>query len=201
MNITRVSTSDLPAAAATLACAFYDDPVWSWVFPDPVSRLQRLTALWGLMLAGSAEYQWTWMTGGCAAVTLWIPPGMPELATPYASEVDPLILELEGPRAPLVNEVFQRFEAAHPQVEGHYYLSLLGTHPDHRGAGLGMGLLEENLARIDREGVPAYLESSNSANLERYEAVGFRRLGSFQLPDDGPVVTTMWREPHPPRAP
>jgi len=195
-----VSPSDRPAAATTLARAFHDDPVWSWVFPDPVPRLQRLTALWGLMLAGSAEYRWTWMTEGCAAVTLWIPPGMPELAEPYASKVDPLILELEGPRAPSVNEVFELFEAAHPQVEDHYYLSLLGTHPDHRGAGLGMGLLTENLARIDREGVPAYLESSNSANLERYESVGFTRLGSFRLPHDGPVVTTMWREPHPPQA-
>ena len=80
-----------------------------------------------------------------------------------------------------------------PRNEDHFYLSLIGTHPDHRGAGIGMGLLRENLALIDREGAPAYLESSNPANLARYQSVGFERCGSFQLPDDGPEVTTMWR--------
>jgi predicted N-acetyltransferase YhbS len=79
----------------------------------------------------------------------------------------------------------------------HYYLSLLGTHPDRQGAGIGMRLLRENLAQMDREGVPAYLESSNPANLGRYQSVGFVPVGTFQLPDDGPELTTMWREPRP----
>jgi predicted GNAT family acetyltransferase len=77
----------------------------------------------------------------------------------------------------------------------HYYLSLLGTHDDHRGKGTGMALLRENLARIDAEGAPAYLESTNPANLARYESVGFVRLGEFAAPEGGPTVTTMWRDP------
>ena len=60
-----------------------------------------------------------------------------------------------------------------------------------------MALLADNLARIDREGAAAYLESTNPANLARYRSVGFVDLGSFTLGDDGPVVTTMWREPRP----
>jgi GNAT superfamily N-acetyltransferase len=39
--------------------------------------------------------------------------------------------------------------------EPHYYLSLLGTRDEHRGRGLGMALLKENLARIDAERMPA----------------------------------------------
>jgi GNAT superfamily N-acetyltransferase len=65
----------------------------------------------------------------------------------------PLLEELVGDRA--------RFDAAHPREEPNFYLSLLGTHPSHAGRGIGMALLAENLARIDREGMPAYLESSN----------------------------------------
>jgi GNAT superfamily N-acetyltransferase len=90
-------------------------------------------------------------------------------------------------------EVFEAFENAHPNTEEHFYLSLLGTDPLQRGRGIGMALLRETLARIDELGAPAYLESSNPANDERYESVGFERHGEFTLPADGPTVTTMWR--------
>jgi GNAT superfamily N-acetyltransferase len=80
---------------------------------------------------------------------------------------------------------------AHPR-QPHYYLSLFGTHSDHRGKGLGMRLLAENLSRIDSEGMPAYLESSNPANLKRYESVGFAERDELVAPS-GAVVTTMWR--------
>ncbi|MGZ6342745.1 MAG: GNAT family N-acetyltransferase, partial [Candidatus Limnocylindrales bacterium] len=72
---------------------------------------------------------------------------------------------------------------------------LLGTHPAHRGRGIGMELLQHNLGRIDAFGAPAYLESSNPANDHRYERLGFKRRGQFTLPEQGPVVTTMWRAP------
>jgi hypothetical protein len=71
----------------------------------------------------------------------------------------------------LVFEVFDRFEAAHPRTQDHYYLSLLGTHTEHLGAGIGMRLLADNLVRLDALRVPAYLESTNPANLRRYESV------------------------------
>ena len=74
-------------------------------------------------------------------------------------------------------ELLARFDAAHPRDEPHYYLSLLGTHPDHRGKGIGMALLEHDLALIDTDGFPAYLESSNPANNHRYAGVGFEELG------------------------
>jgi ribosomal protein S18 acetylase RimI-like enzyme len=84
-----------------------------------------------------------------------------------------------------------QFEKNHPS-EPHYYLSLLGTHTERRGAGLGMNLLRECLARIDALGGASYLESSNPVNNERYRSVGFTDYGSFTVPS-GHVVTTMWR--------
>jgi ribosomal protein S18 acetylase RimI-like enzyme len=86
-----------------------------------------------------------------------------------------------------------RFDAAHPRAEPHHYLSLLGTHPDHRGAGHGMRLLADNLERIDSEGMPAYLESTNPANNHRYGRVGFEVMGSFEGYLPGTAITTMWR--------
>ncbi len=37
-----------------------------------------------------------------------------------------------------------------------------------------MDLLRHNLAKIDEQRMPAYLESSNPRNDQRYQGVGFR---------------------------
>ena len=58
-----------------------------------------------------------------------------------------------------------------------------------------MALLAHNLTTIDAEGMPAYLESTNGANDKRYEALGFRRVGSFSRPDGQLAISTMWRDP------
>jgi GNAT superfamily N-acetyltransferase len=96
--------------------------------------------------------------GQSLAASVWIPPGGRELTASEDEDVLFLLRDLAGERATAIMELLDRFEAAHPKSRPHYYLSLLGAHPDHRGNGLGMRLLAHNLARIDREGMPAYLE-------------------------------------------
>lgn len=185
---------DLPAVAATLAGAFLEDPAWSWVFADPVSRREQLESVWTLLLEGSVHYGWVWMTPGAEAATLWIPPGMPEMAEPQAARIGPLFHELLGGEVGRVDALMERFMTARPAAPDHYYLSLFGTRPDCRGRGVGMALLTDNLARIDAERRPAYLESTNPVNLVRYRTVGFADHGTFDLTEGGPTVTTMWRE-------
>ncbi len=87
------------------------------------------------------------------------------------------------------------FEKVQPADPPHYYLSLLGVHDDHRGKGIGMGLLRENIARFDREGTPTYLESSNAINNPRYEGLGYGKVGEFKTPDDSATITAYWRDP------
>jgi len=195
MEAHRVEPSEIAPVAETLARAFHDDPVWGWVFSDPGRRHAQLTALWTLLLEGGVGYRWVWTTPDAEAATLWIPPGRPELSEAHEARLGPMLRGAAGSGAELVREVHQCFEAAHPHHVDHYYLSLLGTHPDHRGHGTGMALLADNLAVVDAEGEPAYLESTNPANLDRYRSVGFAVAGQFTLPHGGPTVTTMWREP------
>jgi GNAT superfamily N-acetyltransferase len=187
--------AEIPAAVEVLARAFYADPVWGWAFPDPERRLGQHRAVWGLVAKAALSYESAWLTGDCAAVALWIPPGKPELRPEDEERLESLLVELLGDGAARVLETFERFEAAHPTAEPHHYLSLLGTNPDQRGRGLGMGLLATTLERIDAEGAPAFLESSNPINTSRYEKLGFAVYGEFELPDGGPSVTQMWRDP------
>jgi GNAT superfamily N-acetyltransferase len=135
-----------------------------------------------------------WVLGDFAAVSSWIPPGESELTAAEEAQVEPMLTELVGSRAPQVMELLQRFDSSHPEQPPHYYLSLLGSDPTRRGQGHGMALLEQNLATIDTEGLPAYLESSNPKNDPRYEKCGFRRIGEFTRPDEQLTVATMWRD-------
>jgi hypothetical protein len=62
-----------------------------------------------------------------------------------------------------------------------------------------MRLVEDFLVQVDLQHQPAYLESTNPANLARYRRAGFQRHGIFSPPDRPgvltPAVTTMWRPP------
>jgi hypothetical protein len=53
--------------------------------------------------------------------------------------------------------------------------------------------LADNLERIDAGGMPAYLESTNPANNDRYARLGFEVVGSFEGYLPGSAITTMWR--------
>jgi ribosomal protein S18 acetylase RimI-like enzyme len=181
---------DLDGLTTVLTAAFESDPLWSWVFPDS----DDLAVWWRFYVGSALRYPWVWIAGDYAAASVWIPPGASELTDEEEERVEPLLRELTGSRTPLVTELLERFEASHPRERPHYYLSLLGTHPDHRGQGLGMGLLSENLERMDAERVPAYLESSNPANNPRYERLGFEQVGEFTTPAGERTVATMWRE-------
>jgi GNAT superfamily N-acetyltransferase len=176
------------------ALAFYDDPTWSWAFPDRENRLEHHRTWWSLYVRSALPYGWVWVTADGGAASLWIPPGEPELSPEGEAKVAPLLRELLGPHAEDVLTLLDRFDSAHPREEPHFYLGLLGTHPDHRGQGKGLGLLASNLARIDELGMPAYLESSNRANDHRYERLGFTLIGEFSAPGGGPTIACMWRD-------
>jgi GNAT superfamily N-acetyltransferase len=179
------TASDLDGLTTTLTAAFATDPLWSWAFPDP----EDLAVWWRFCIGSALRYPWVWTTEGYTASSVWIPPDGIELTEEEEDQVEPLIRDLIGSRCDDVMELLERFEASHPQEEPHYYLSLLGTHPDHRGKGLGMALLASNLERMD-----AFLESSNPGNNARYERLGFSQVGAFTTPDGARTVATMWRD-------
>lgn len=189
MELRQAQPADLEPLTRLFTEAFGADPLWRWAFPGD----DGLEAMWRLYIGSALRYPATWIAGDFAAASLWIPPGGEELTPEEEERVEPLLEGHVGPRTPDVLELLDRFDGSHPRAEPHYYLSLLGTATAHRGRGLGMALLRENLRRMDDEGVPAYLESSNPANDERYAGVGFRGVSRFTTPDDARTVTGMWR--------
>ena len=139
----RVATAaDLDGVTETLWQAFRDDPIWTWAFPDK----EQLRPWWRFLIESALRYPWTWVLDDYAAAAVWIPPGSSELTEAEEQRVEPLLRDLAGGKYPEVVELVGRFEATHPRDQKHYYLSLLGVHPDFRGRGLGMQLLADTSA-------------------------------------------------------
>lgn len=187
--------ADIDAVAETLTLAFRTDPVWGpYSFPDPETQLEQSRRVWAAYAQAAMRFPWTLVTPACEAVAVWIPPNEPELTEEQEAEFEALAVAVLGAeQAAVMLGALDALDEHHPNSEPHYYLSLLATHDDHRGRGLGMALLAACLERVDAERMPAYLESTNPANDARYARLGFEPHGTITLAN-GHVVTTMWRD-------
>ena len=185
---------DVDVVARTITLAFTDDPVWGPAMAAHRTTFEQRLTLWRYLVSGAVRYPWSRVVNGGAATSVWIPPDGSELDADQEIELETALVEVLGEtRASEFAALFERFAANHPHDVPHAYLSLLATHPDRRGHGLGMGLLADDLSRLDELHLPAWLESTNPANDRRYRSVGFEPAGSFRTIDEQRVITTMWR--------
>jgi GNAT superfamily N-acetyltransferase len=104
----------------------------------------------------------------------------------------PGYLRAFGRRLVIVSQ-YQSVAVRHPREQQHWYLAFIGVDPARQGCGVGAALLRSRLRRCDKEGLPAYLESSKLENVPLYQHFGFHVTGALGLPEGAPVVNTMWR--------
>ncbi|MFC0600409.1 GNAT family N-acetyltransferase [Streptomyces palmae] len=187
--------------SAVLARAFHEDPVMSWIFPDPEVRRRALPKVFSTMLRhqhlrhGASEFT----TDGSGRITggaLWDPPGHWKEPAWRELLALPSYIRASGRGSARAAAFMGAMQKIHP-AEPHWYLSIVGTDPDPRvrGQGSGTALLRSRLDRCDEAGLPAYLESTNPVNVTYYERFGFTVVQEVTAPRGGPVISTMWRKP------
>jgi GNAT superfamily N-acetyltransferase len=111
-----------------------------------------------------------------------------------------LLLGILGRRVGAAVRLVQLVESRHPRSP-HYYLGGLGTDPAFQGKGLGSAVLGPVLDICDRDGLPAYLESSKESNIPFYKRHGFELTDEVSVPDGSVKLWLMWREPLGPPSP
>lgn len=190
----RAGGEDAGVLAAMLGRAFEDDPVAEFSFPDPDRRRRGLPRFFDIQmqreyLEGGEVYTNEERTGAA----LWAPPGRPAPGLRSLLALLPL-LPLVGHRVVTVVRLLAAIEARHP-TQPHWYLGVLGTDPEHQRRGVGSSLMAPVLERCDREGVPAYLESSKESNVAFYHRHGFEVTEEVAPVKSGPPLWLMWREP------
>ena len=195
--VRAANQADTGPLAASLARAFFDDPVMSFLMPTEASRRRRVAeyfeaALTNQHLPHGGCYTDTDRAGGA----LWDPPNHWKLRFGQVLRGAPKMIGAFGLHVPRALRVVSAIERQHPRIP-HWYLAVLGTDPIHQGKGIGAALLTPILERCDREGIGAYLESSKKSNIAFYRRHRFEVTGEIVLPG-GPPVWPMWRDPRPP---
>ena len=84
--------------------------------------------------------------------------------------------------------------AARLPVYQHWYLCILGVDPRFQGKGYAGKMVRAMLARIDKEGVPCFLETMTEKNVSIYEHLGFRVLEKSAIPKTNLTNWAMLRD-------
>jgi len=190
--IRPAAATDATAVAATLARAFFDDPVMMFMLPGEEARKAKLPRIFRLLLKMALPHGLCRVSKGYETATIWKPPGKWHLSLWDYIVNAPEMLGIFGSNVLHVIGTMDRIEKVHPKIP-HYYLQVIGTDPPKQGKGFAGAIMREQLARSDAEGVPCYLESSKDTNIPVYRSFGFEVTSEIKIPD-GPTLWPMWRD-------
>jgi GNAT superfamily N-acetyltransferase len=194
-DIRSLGPADVPRIARALARAFEDDPVMSWVIRNDSERARRLERAFAFFLRKIwLRHDECYATSGLFGAALWLPPDKWHLSVGAQLRMLPGMIAVLGGNLPRFGSVLQFIEKKHPKSPSHHYLAVLGVEPEFQGRGFGGALMQPVLSRCDRDGTPAYLESSKRRNVVLYERHGFEVVEEVRLPRGGPPIWRMWRE-------
>jgi GNAT superfamily N-acetyltransferase len=185
--------SELEDATALLVEAFLVSPVGDWLIQDVGVRRTVYEEYFALQVDRAHEYGRIRVApdhDGLSGVAVWFE------RTPPPDDYDKRLSAACGPwlrRFQLLDEVLDR---RHP-TGLHHYLAFLGVRPDRQRRGIGSALLAPHHAWLDDLAVPAYLEASTEGSRDLYLRHGYVLTDSepLWLPEDGPPLWPMWREP------
>jgi ribosomal protein S18 acetylase RimI-like enzyme len=183
----RIATlQDRDVVGRVLGEAFINDPVLRWMMPDGKRSelLFRTLARHQHGPLGSSDIAET--AGRPVGASLWDPPGHHQSPWQAIASAVPFTraLRTRTHYGSVLESTFHK----HRPPGTFWYLALIGAIDP--GNGIGSALLEHRLARIEG---PAYLESSNEANVPLYERFGFVVTGEIHLPFHGPTCWKMYR--------
>lgn len=193
---------DRDQVAAVLTDAFSNDPLFAFMFADPVRaesqrrRMMEISAERGIALG----HAYVWRSNADLAaehdrvidgVALWAPPGLSFFSAAEGQRIADLMIGADASRRPLLGAGMAEVHAYEPD-KPHFHLQFFGVRSALRGKGIGSQLLGGCLEWIDRLGYAASLESSNARNVGVYQRHGFEVLAEVEIPE-GPTVRPMLR--------
>jgi GNAT superfamily N-acetyltransferase len=171
------------AAAALLARAFQDEPLFVYACPDPDARAKWLPWYFRWSVWAGFACDATWGTAGkLAGVAAAISPGGGELNEEHLVRIgadrgrEAVGGAVWDQATAALHAVFATADAMfrHTVPEPHWHLDVFGVDPGSRGRGIGSSLLHAVHARADADGVPSALLTRQPRNLPLYQRHGYR---------------------------
>lgn len=180
------------AIAQIMARAFQNEPAFSYIISNPDVRARKLHGAFMLFLRDEHRKGAVYATAGFEAATLWRRPGEAKdnlwdtirLGIPFLHQFGGAIF-----RALELSESMKK----HMPTEPCWYLHFAGCDPAFQGQGFGGAAIRAGLECVDAQGMSAYLETADEANIGLYARFGFEIIRNWHLPE-GPQFWGMWRK-------
>jgi GNAT superfamily N-acetyltransferase len=173
MIVRTAEPADRDRVVATVVAAFRADPAFGYFFPDRTTYADQAAILAGYLFDIRVGDGTVWIADDGASVAMWDGP----VVTPR-------------PELMLPADTLSRFDhyrqVVHPAMptDPHWYLGVLATHPDAAGRRLGRATMAAGLTAAGD--MPAYLETSNPANVALYSRAGWQIVTKVMV-DELPV--------------
>ncbi|WP_329109096.1 GNAT family N-acetyltransferase [Micromonospora sp. NBC_01699] len=188
-QIERAEPAEARALTELIAEAFVPLAATTWLVPDPAIRHKILTDNFHIVVEHAFEWGLVETTEDRSAAAVWLPAVADPLPPP--ADYDDRVAAACGEFTERFRLLDDLFEANHPH-EPHHHLAFLAVRPDRQGTGIGSALLRHRHARLDEQGLPAYLDASSTDSRDLYARHGYRVAEPFRLPDGTPFWP-MWR--------
>jgi GNAT superfamily N-acetyltransferase len=167
---------DLADVQSVMDKAFADDPTVLWVsdlpeiFANEHHRYVQLCAEPAFDLGGVHA------TTDFKGAAIWYPPeiGVSDADYEQFKKTVRFPDKIDG-----LGELVEACDQYRPE-QPHWTLELIAVDPAAQNEGIGGKLMAFGLAISDRAGLPAFLASSNSANLPFYERLGFSQVAKVR---------------------
>jgi ribosomal protein S18 acetylase RimI-like enzyme len=191
--------ADLGEVIQTLTDAFAVDPHFDWFLRTGPKRDAARLGMFRYLIGGDAiKHGRIDRPAGGGAAAVWMPFDWVIRPDPPGADLQaaPVMLAATGlRRITRLLAIRADMDKHHPTDRPHAYLWFLGVAPALQGHGLGSRLLAAANARLDAEGLPAYLETGTTRNVALYRRHGYEVISEHKARKDAPNMWSMWREP------
>lgn len=190
MEITNAVLSDLDEAVSCLATAFAQDPITGFLLQTGPGYRERTTQFFSLLFRARIALRMPVIvardTAGIHGAAMGYTTVSPAWTQELSQEWDRFEKAIPGLADRMA--VYDKIADAGKPTVPHYYLGVIGTHPDLHGRGIGTQLLKSfcEISASDPLSGGVYLETAQPSNVGFYKHAGFEEtargsLGSANL--------------------
>jgi GNAT superfamily N-acetyltransferase len=198
--IRSADLADLDEVTSVLVQALVTAPDALWLIGDEGERRTVYGRYWRALLeaalSGRVDGWLVDVTDPVDAVAVW------QDSTQFqarSSNVDDELVDAACGRHADQFRLAEAVLAHHRPSRPHHRLAWMGVRPDRQSQGLGCALLRHALSSMDTDGVATYLVAACAGAREYFMRRGYQLLhpAPFFLPESGPALWPLWREPRP----
>ena len=181
-NISKIETKEELASlenefAAVLTRAFYDDPYYGYIMPNPNKSREQIHWWMKLLLKYTLKYGDIYYTDDHKAIAMWLGPEKPVVDDIKILSMGLILYPFKiGLRNFMrLLDIDGQWKKEHKKLDKrHYYLMIIGVEPEFQQKGIGSRLMQVGLKKADDEKLECFLETVTPEDVRFYEKHNFK---------------------------